>query len=250
MQAARRGLVKQILMLYDSRMPAKNSIKQFAPNSYYHLYNRGVEKRSIFIDEQDYTVFTSYLKTYLLPKNTKRLQEIIGDPLSSSKDKDQAIKLLRMNNFAGELTLLSYCLIPNHFHFLVRQKEINTIDCFMNSLFTRYSMYFNRKYHRVGTLFQGVYKAVLVNTDEQLLHLSRYIHRNPASQGEALQGYPHSSYPEYLVKRHTNWINTEIILAFFSKSGLNSYKSFVEDNSLEDISIEQIMTLTLDAEDN
>src|SRR3989338_4050705 len=127
-------------------MPAKNSIKQFVPNSYYHLYNRGVEKRYIFTDSQDYKVFLSYLKSYLIPKDTKGLQTILLSQDSSMREKDHARKLLRMNNFANSIDFIAYCLMPNHFHLQVKQTEAEDIDRFMNSLMTRYSMYFNRKY--------------------------------------------------------------------------------------------------------
>lgn len=177
-------------------MPAKNTIKEFVAGGYYHLYNRGVEKQKIFRDRQDYGVFLSYLKTYLEPKDEKTLRATIMSEAASWREKDKASKLLRLNNFYEDLTVLSYCLMPNHFHFLVHQKAEDTIDRFTNSLGTRYTMYFNKKYKRVGPMFQNVYKAALVGSDEQLLHLTRYIHRNPvglvkreylASQGNALR---------------------------------------------------------------
>lgn len=230
-------------------MPAKNSIKQFISDSYYHLYNRGVEKRKIFLDEQDYSIFLSYLRTYLLPKDINNLETILANPEASWKEKDKALKLLRMNNFYSTLILLAYCLMPNHFHLLIRQIDSTTIDRFMNSLCTRYSMYFNRKYKRVGKLFQGVYKAVLVTTDEQLLHLTRYIHCNPSLQGIALRSYNYSSYPEYLGSRHTEWITRETVIAHFTKTGFNSYQFFVEDESVQLQSIDLIYPLTLDLDD-
>lgn len=215
-------------------MPAKNAVKEYAPNAYYHLYNRGVEKRTIFIDEQDRAVFLSYLKTYLLPKDEDAFHAVLANPKSTSKGKDTALKALRLNNFNDTLTLLAYCLMPNHFHFLVKQTEATTIDSFMQSFCTRYSLYFNRKYRRVGGLFQGKYKAVRVTTDEQLLHLSRYIHRNPtklASQGSTLQSYTHSSYPQYLGLTHVEWIHTEEILGYYLKSGSRGYQEFIEGSS-------------------
>ena len=118
-------------------MPGKNSIKQYADNGYYHIYNRGVEKRVIFQDQQDYNVFLSYLKNYLLPKNDKELKEKLSDPNISYKERDKIIKLLGLNNFAGEITLIAYCLMPNHFHFQIKQKGGASIDKFMNSLATR-----------------------------------------------------------------------------------------------------------------
>ncbi|MCL4419783.1 transposase [Patescibacteria group bacterium] len=214
-------------------MPAKNARKQYLENGYYHLYNRGVEKRTIFLDQQDYSVFLSYLKEYLIPKNEKALQEILSNSNTSSKEKDKALKLLHLNNFYNEITLLAYCLMPNHFHFFIKQKNPNSIDKFMNSLCTRYTMYFNKKYKRVGSLYQGVYKAVLVSSEKQFLHLSRYIHKQAlASQGEALRswtGQP-SSYNEYLGLRKTQWIYPEEILSYFSNSNPSlSYEAFVKE---------------------
>lgn len=213
----------------QTNMPAKNRTKEYLANSYYHLYNRGVEKRPIFLDEQDYNVFNSYLETYLLPKDLNHLNDLLGN--GNPKEKDTARKLLRLNNFSDEINLLAYCLMPNHFHFLIYQTTANAIDKFSNSLFTRYCMYFNRKYKRIGPLFQDLYKAVSVTSGEQLLWLSRYIHRNPLDllQGRALQTYMHSSYPEYLRVRNKSWIKPEEILAYFK----SEYKIFVEGNSPE-----------------
>lgn len=192
---------------------------------------------------QDYRVFMSYLKTYLLPKDTVLLQSIISDQEKNWREKDRAIKLLRLNNFTDSVDLIAYCLMPNHFHLLIKQHDATAIDRFMNSLCTRFTMYFNRKYKRVGTLFQGVYKAVLVESDEQLLHLSRYIHRNPldlASQGEALRNlrdYLNSSYSVYLENsnhKDVKWLHPEYILHSFSSSGVNSYQSFVEQKEVDE----------------
>lgn len=219
-------------------MPARHKTKQYSENGYYHIYNRGVEKRAIFLDEQDYGIFLSYLKEYLLPKDEKELYDRLGDPQTSYKEKDKILKALRLKNFNGEITLLSYCLMPNHIHLLVKQKGAKSIDKFMKSLFTRYTMYFNKKHRRVGQLCQDIYKAVLVGTDEQLLYLTCYIHQNPlkkqlASQGRTLRAYlvQPSSYPEYLGQRKTEWIHPEEILAFFSQTNPKlSYQAFVEGN--------------------
>ncbi len=210
-------------------MPARNSIKQYAKNGYYHIYNRCVEKRLTFQDSQDYAVFLSYLKEYLLPKEEQKLRDKLSDPKTSYKEKDKIIRILRLNNFADEIKLIAYCLMPNHFHFFVKQNSSQSIHKFMQSFTTRYTMYFNRKYKRVGSLFQAVYKAALVNREEQFLYLTKYIHKQAlASQGETLRDQP-SSYPEYLGTKKTNWIHPEEILSYFSKTNPSlSYKSFVE----------------------
>jgi len=220
-------------------MAAKNSRKTYLENGYYHIYNRGVEKRTIFQDQQDYAVFLSYLKEYLLPKNKEELYEKLSDSQLSSKEKNKTLKALRMNNFAGEIALLAYCLMPNHFHFFVKQKGMGTIDKFMNSLALRYTMYFNRKYKRVGHLYQGVYKAVLITSEEQFIHLSRYIHKQTlALQDQVLQSWRQQcSYPEYLNQRKTEWIHPEEILSYFDRGNPNfSYESFVRQDSDDKLS--------------
>lgn len=213
-------------------MPAKNSQKLYVKKGYYHLYNRGVEKRNIFENAQDYGVFLSYLKEYLLPKDEVKLREQLTNPATTAYEKGTVLKALRLNNFSEEITLLSYCLMPNHFHLLIHQRSAEAIDGFMNSLATRYTMFFNKKYKRVGPLYQGVYKAVLVQTDEQFLHLSRYIHRNPLPlQGVALQtlSQQSSSYAEYLKTRTSPWVHPETVLSYFSATNPTlSYQNFVE----------------------
>jgi putative transposase len=219
-------------------MPARHRLKIYLSDTYYHVYNRGVEKRPIFIDDTDYAILLSYLKTYLLPKDEQTLLTTIGNATASWKERDRALKLLRLNNFSGNIRLLSYCLMPNHYHMLIWQKPEMGMDEFMNSLWTRYTMYFNKKYHRVGPLFQSVYKAVQVQNEEQLLYLTRYIHRNPiakrslrkpASQGLALRSYPWSSYPDYLGVRKTEWINTTTILSYWKSDQNHAYESFILD---------------------
>lgn len=202
-------------------MPRKNSLKTYIEDGYYHLYNRGVEKRDIFLNDCDYKVFLHFLKEYLQPLSSEDL-----NPFKQPK------------SLANEISLLAYCLMPNHFHLLVKQKIKNGITRLMSRIGTNYVMYFNKRYDRVGPLFQGVYKAVLVETDGQLLHLSRYIHSNPLEiedkNFEKLIDYPYSSYRDYLGNRKTEWVKSAEILSFFKsrkRIGLVdylSYQSFVE----------------------
>lgn len=231
-------------------MPAKNVLKSYMENGFYHIYNRGVEKRVIFSDKQDESVFLSYVKEYLTPKDVAGLTKIIIDPESGSNQKAEAARLLRMNNFSDEIMLLAYCLMPNHFHLLVKQNRERSIERLMRSLSTRYVQYFNRKHdRRVGGLFQDAYKAVLVESEEQLLHLSRYIHRNPLLKGVSLKESPRpSSYRNYLGLLKQEWVKPEEILVHFSKTGFNSYQSFVEGNEYEEGSLEKIATQLIDME--
>lgn len=239
-------------------MPGKNSLKIYGEDCYYHVYNRGVNKRKIFKDKQDYSVFLSYLKGYLLPCDREKFMQILTNASSTANEKELAKKQLRLNNFFDRVFLIAYCLMPNHFHFLIKQKDIQGMELMMRSLMTRYTMYFNKRHGRVGTLFQSSYKAVLIESDAQLLHISRYIHLNPVSWNiskgvsifDQITSQP-SSYPVYLGKIKQDWVKTEIILSNFSQSGFSSYQSFVElrDNDYELESALIAIPLAIDNED-
>ena len=225
-------------------MPSRNIVKTYLKGGIYHLYNRGVEKRDIFLDAQDYRVFLRYLKDALMsPAASKRKQKTFKIKTTTFHGVPRPPK-----NFYGVIELLAYCLMPNHFHFLIRQKEERVMKNFVQSIGTRYSMYFNKKYKRVGTLLQGPYKAVLVGEEPYLLHLSRYIHRNPAEHGTNLET-AYSSYGEYLGLRKTEWIKPDFILSFFKTTTLpmltsiNSYKDFVEAYQTDSESLLGSLTL-------
>ena len=206
-------------------MPAKNIVKEYRENSYYHLYNRGVAKQDIYLDEQDYKTFLFYLKLYLSSPNLQ------GETLKVAPSRQP-------RNFNGQLKILAYCLMSNHFHLLVFQKDSDRINFFMRSIATKYSMYFNRKYKRVGTIFQGAYKAVLIESEPQLVYLSKYIHRNPKQilpTGFHLEGYKYSSYDNYLGLFKQDWVITQDILNYFSLTGKRSYQNFVEETDERDL---------------
>ncbi|OGG13361.1 hypothetical protein A3D77_03070 [Candidatus Gottesmanbacteria bacterium RIFCSPHIGHO2_02_FULL_39_11] len=213
-------------------MASRNSVKIYTPDSYFHVYNRGVEQRNIFQDEQDFSVFLSYVQTYITPKDNQVFYDILTSPQSTSKDKDTALKMINLKNYYLRVQLICYALLPNHFHMLLYQRE-PVINGFMNSLGTRYAMYFNRKYKRKGVLFQDVYKAVQVDSDEQLLYLSQYIHTNPVKAvGIPIHRWEESPYPsslpEYLGLRNTDWISKECILDYFSKTNPgDTYEKFL-----------------------
>jgi len=219
-------------------MAAKNSRKIYVENTIYHVYNRGVEKRTIFADPQDYNVFLGYLGEYLLPKNEVELYQKLSDPAISYWERDRILKLLRLNNFAQEIDLISHALMPNHIHFLLKQGQATSMDKFMNSLMTRFAGYFNRKYQRVGCLFQDVYKAVPIISEAQLLHVSRYIHNNPLDLGLGAQEHQllYTSLPNYLGNKANSWVKPQIILDYFSRENpRNSYASFIQETDNTEI---------------
>ena len=211
-------------------MPARDSVKQYVKGGFYHVYNRGVERRRIFLDDQDYRSFLHLLKFYLSTPDVSEnhpLKELTGF---------NPVRPRPLTTLYKKVELHCYCLMPNHFHLLVRQLDKEGMEKLLRSLLTTYAMYFNRRYERVGHLFQGTYKAALVENDNYFLHLSRYIHQNPPLKKGYLSQYPYSSYPNYLGEKESEWLNTTLILSFFTKSkidklnlnGLTTYKQFVE----------------------
>ena len=211
-------------------MPAKNSVKIYESGGYYHIYNRGVEKRAIFLDAGDYKNFLGILKMYLVEPNLQGLTlQVDGTKKSMAPTKTP-------NNFAKEIALICYCLMPNHFHLMVRQNSDRSIAHFLQTIMTKYVVYFNKKYHRQGGLFQGRYKAVRIVSEEQFTYISKYIHRNPIdllparSDLAGLTDYKYSSYGNYLGLFKQSWVKTEDILSYFSRTNpRNTYQAFVEE---------------------
>ncbi len=217
-------------------MPSKNAIKEYEAGGYYHLYNRGVNKRLIFKDQKDYSTFLSYLQFYLTPPTILR-----GD---SSQARFPIAPTKVLKNYFKEIELLAYCLMPNHFHLMLKQNSDHSIEHLMRSLVTKYVRYFNTKYNRVGHLFQDTYKAVRIIDENQFTYLTKYIHRNPLSlpsfkeSPRRLGSYKYSSYGNYLHTFYQNWVSTSDILFYFSKTNPRlSYQNFVEESDPDDIEI-------------
>lgn len=193
-------------------MPTRNSRKDYAPDTYYHTYSRGANKQNIFLDEQDYAVFLSYLQRYLSPSLNK-------------KNNRQAAK-----SFANDLSLLCYCLMPNHIHLLIYQhNDSRALPSMLQRIFTSYSMYFNKKYDRVGPLFQGRYLASRIDNDAYLHHVSRYIHRNPARW----RTYTYSSLRYYTGDTQSDWIKPDRILELFNNEP-RRYMDFIASMDEDD----------------
>ena len=145
---------------------------QPASGSYYHLFNRGVDRRCIFQDRNDYEKFSEYL--YLF--NDENYQNTRGDflhneTLLAGSDIFQVDRV-------PYVKILSYCLMPNHFHLFVFQDHEKGIEKFLHKIGGAYTRFFNKKYQRSGSLFESTYKAVPVEKEGHFLHLPRYIHSN------------------------------------------------------------------------
>jgi putative transposase len=193
-------------------MPSKNVIKIYIKDGIYHIYNRGVEKRQIFMDEEDYRIFLYFLKRYLLSPDdvswrSDLHKEWIPDPRWRS-------------DLHEEIRLLCYCLMPNHFHLMIQQLQERSITEFMKRLGNAYIDYFNKKNKRVGSLFQGRYKAALVQKESHFLYLPYYIHNNPSELEDCdnPKNYSYSSYADYLGRRNTKWIFKEGLMEQFKEA--------------------------------
>ena len=184
-------------------MPSKNSLKVYDAPAYYHVYNRGAGKRTIFHDVRDKAKFLSLLARHLDPDSK--------EPRSGG---------LSYEKYPVEV--VAYCLMGNHFHLMLYQAdEPEAIQRLMRSVGTAYSMYYNALYHASGHLFEGIYKAAPIDNEPYLAHISRYIHLNP----KTYLTYKWSSLPEFLGKRSTSWVHPERVL----DCSPGEYQVFLED---------------------
>jgi putative transposase len=164
-------------------------------DQYYHVYNRGNNRERIFFEDKNYVYFLDKIKSAFVPK----------------------------------IDLIAYCLMSNHFHLLVFVKEENALEEAMQKILTSYSRAINNAYNRTGHLFQGRFKNKLIPNNEYLLHLARYILRNPLRAGlvEKLEDWKFSSYQETIQRNKCEYIEPKILLEQFS--GTESFKKFVLD---------------------
>jgi len=204
----------------------------FSEGEYYHVYNRGVEKRVIFVDDRDRKRFQSLL--YLCNGTKPVVHRLIQGKTLYEEDMGEKITALG-----------AYKLMPNHFHLLIREISEGGITEFMRKITTAYTMYFNKKYERVGPLFQGAFKAEHVTRDEHLKYLFAYIHlniikliepkwrekgiRNAKKARKYLESYQFSSYLDYCDRRRSEAVilsKHEFPVYFLEKQ---SFKRFVDE---------------------
>ena len=187
--------------------------KQSGIGEYFHIYNRGNSKNNIFLNDDDFKFFILKINQNLFPSiyNQNRIH---STPIPE-------------NSFS----IISYCLMPNHFHFLVKQNSTVTISKLILKVCTSYSKYFNKKYEKVGHVFQDQFKQVFIEDNSYLLWLSAYIHLNPkvARLTNNAGDYKWSSYADYIGLNKSS-INCEKELIINQFSGCSDYNNFVEDS--------------------
>jgi putative transposase len=167
---------------------------QFLPGQYYHIYNRGAGRQSIFREGKNYIFLLGLLKKVAVD---------------------------------CDISVIAYCLLPNHYHWLIRQNGEFEAGKLVARVFGSYSQAFNKVYNRSGTLFEGKFQAILVESDEYLRHLCRYIHANPVRHGISLSPdlWPYSNYLEWIGKRTGTLVDQAFVTTHFPKPG--QYEAYV-----------------------
>lgn len=205
----------------------------FVQGEYFHIFNRGTDKRDIFMDKNDVFRFLQSIKEF---NNV----EAGNDIFYINKSKKVGHSMSHKNTKEKLVNIICYCLNPNHYHFVLEQVADNGISEFMRRLGSGYTKYFNEKYKRSGTLFQGTFKAVHIESNEQLLHDSAYVNLNNKVHKKFDGRKKHfvdlipnrSSWEEYIGKGNSDFCEKSIILGQFKNT--EDYKKFTE-SSLEGI---------------
>jgi len=205
-------------------------------NHLYHIFNRGVNKGEIFFSEEDYKRFFDTAVHY----KTKASKFSEKDLKNDKNDTGSEI--------GSKVQIVAYCLMPNHFHFLIKQLVDSGLTWYMQHLSNSYAHYIHVKYQRVGPLFEGRFKNILIESDEQLIHVSRYIHLNPVASGSVVKpkDYRWSSYLSFVSDYKDEFCDSRPVLENFKSE--QDYERFVLDQVAYARELERIKHLTIDLE--
>ena len=217
---------------------------RIAPGEHYHIFNRGSNKQIIFLDDTDRVRFLFLILYFQSPT----ILQNIGRPVrhfvkhsvfNIERDIEREIVDKRF------VEVLGFCLMPNHFHLIIKEVEEGGISQYMQRVLNAYTKYFNTKYKKSGHLFQGPYRAVHVKDNRQLLHLSAYIHKNPREiKGwvDNEEKYKWSSYQDFISDNRWGGLLMPALISEQFKNK-DEYKKFVKTSpakmlkeELEDIS--------------
>ncbi len=213
----------------------------FVTNEIYHIYNRSVGRETIFSSRLNLRRVLESVQFYRFPQfislsHFKRLQ-----------DSQKQEYLFRLTKAQSYIDIFAFSFMPNHYHFLIKQLQDDGVLKFISNLQNSYAKYFNTKYDRHGSLFQIQFKAKRIESDEQFIHISRYIHLNHVTafiiQIEDLLAYPWTSFHHYQ-DLDNSFINVQPILSFFNKKQI--YKDFVSDQVDYQRTLAEIKDLTLE----
>jgi len=202
----------------------------FIDNKIYHIYNRGVDKRNIFLEEEDYLRAIHNLFEF---NDTNPAKNIYYKTFIIRKPESYEAQLRKIQAGSGHrkllVKILAFCLMPNHFHLLLQQAREEGITQFMHKFGTGYTNFFNKKYKRSGSLFQGRFKAVSLERNEHLLHLPFYIHLNPLD----INFIEWRERKLFDFKKATNFIKTYRWSSYMDYVGIKNFPSVTQRDFLE-----------------
>ncbi len=207
----------------------------------YHVFNKGSAAQLIFLNNNDYQRAQDLLFYYKHVTPPIKFSRLASLPMSDRQDLLNQLEKERKNF----VDLISYCFMPNHFHLLIKQLVDGGISKYLSNLSNSYTRYFNTKYKRTGAILQGKFKAVHIESNEQLLHVSRYIHLNPYSASiikrpQDIIRYPFSS----ITKLFTSKVESKLITDQFNN--IQSYYQFVIDQADYQKNLQQIKKIILE----
>lgn len=236
-------MTPRVIFVTLSKMPGRKI--PLVTNEIYHVVNRGISLQPTFLTKKDYLRALETIFYYQNEKTTLKYSRFLN------LARQERIKLLenlrKKRQFLAEIICL--CLMSNHFHLLLKQTVSDGVSKFISNFTNSYTRYFNTKNTRFGPIFQGKFKAVRIESNEQLLHVSRYIHLNPYTSYvvkdlEQIKKYPYSSLPEYLAQSKANFYEKEVILNQFENN--LSYWKFLTSQADYQSSLEKIKHLILE----
>ena len=224
-----------------------------ANDQFYHVYNRGVDKRRIFLDDKDRFRFIHDLFIFNDSNMVPNVFYHLNRTLRVATER-------RPRNTLVEI--IAFCLMPNHYHLLLKQRQKGGISLFLQKLGAGYSRYFNERHQRNGVLFQGTFRAIHITSDKYLSHLTRYIHLNPLdlkfpdwkNRGIEnrtvvslfLNQYRWSSYLDYIGKKNFPSVTSrEFAMGYFNESQ-KEYEEFVLEWTKKDFSTVESIILEKD----
>lgn len=224
-------------------MPYRNTI--IIPGEIYHVFNRSIARQPLFGGLRDYQRALSVIEFYSYKEPGLRFSFYNRLPL----EQRNSFLLTLKKRHEKLLHIHAFCLMPNHVHFLLEGIESKGVTRFMSQFQNSYAKYLNTKSQRNGALFQSMFKAVRIETDEQFIHVARYIHLNPLTsyviQEEGLlEGYPWSSYMDYVGKRTVDIVYTKRLTSMFPSVG--ALKEFTLDQVDYQRKLEEIKHLTFE----
>jgi len=213
-----------------------------ATNEFYHIFNRTIANEVVFSDKHHLNRILSLTNFYRfkVPLSYSKFQNL------ANEEKKEILSVIYRSLPLVEI--YSFAFMPNHYHFLVKQLQDNGIDDFISNLQNSFAKFYNKKFNRKGSLFCHSFERVRIETEEQFIHISRYIHLNPVTSYlikiEELDSYPYTSFPTYLGKKIFNFVETSYILNHFKTN--KRYKDFVYNQSDYQKKLREIKNLVIE----